>query len=46
VLTRAADHTPLAYALTAVTVVWSLGSRRSPLWLLAAAAALGLVGLL
>ena len=45
VLTRAADHTPVAYALTAVAVVWALRTRWSPLWLLAAAAILGVAGL-
>jgi chromate transporter len=45
VLTRAADHTPAAYALTAVTVVWVLATRSSPFWLLAAGAALGVAGL-
>jgi chromate transporter len=44
VLTRAANHTVAAYALTAVTVVWMLATRLSPFWLLAAAAALGLAG--
>jgi chromate transporter len=44
VLTRAADHTPVAYALTGAAVVWALGTRWSPLWLLAGAAALGIAG--
>jgi chromate transporter len=44
VLTRAADHTVTAYALTVVTVVWMLATRLSPFWLLAAGAALGLAG--
>jgi chromate transporter len=46
VLTRAADHTPAAYVLTAATVVWGLATRWSPLWLLGGAAALGLAGLI
>ena len=45
VLTRAADHTPLAYGLTGATVAWTLATRVNPLWLLAGAAALGLFGL-
>ena len=44
VLTRAADHTPVAYALTALTVLWVLGTRLSPLWLLTGAATLGIAG--
>jgi chromate transporter len=46
VLTRAADHTVTAYALTAATVVWMVATRLSPFWLLAAGATLGLAGLL
>ena len=46
VLTRAADHTPAAYALTALTVVWMVATRWSPFWLLAIGATLGLAGLL
>jgi chromate transporter len=46
VLTRAADHTPGAYVLTASTVGWMLVTRRSPFWLIAAGAALGLAGVL
>jgi chromate transporter len=45
VLTRAADHTVVAYALTAVTVVWMTATRLSPFWLLAVGGALGLAGL-
>jgi chromate transporter len=45
VLTRAADHTPAAYALTAATVAWTTATRRSPFWMLAAGAILGLAGL-
>ena len=45
VLTRAADHTAVAYALTVSAVVWSLGTRWSPLWLIAGAAALGVAGM-
>jgi len=44
ILTRAADHSVLAYAITAVTVLWMTMTRRSPYWLLAGAAALGLAG--
>lgn len=44
VLTRAADHSVAAYALTAASAGWMLVSRRSPLWLLAAGAVLGLAG--
>jgi chromate transporter len=44
VLTRATDHTAVAYALTAAAVVWALATRRSPLWLLAGAAVLGVAG--
>ena len=45
VLTRAADQTLIAYALTAVAVIWVLATRLSPLWILAGAAALGVVGI-
>ena len=45
VLTRAADHTVAAYALTALTVVCTMTTRVSPYWLLAAGAILGLAGL-
>jgi chromate transporter len=44
VLTRAADHTVTAYVLTVTTAGWMLAARRSPLWLLAAGAALGVAG--
>ena len=46
VLTRAADHTLVAYSITAITVASMLVTRLSPFWLLAAAAALGLAGVL
>lgn len=45
VLTRAADQTALAYALTALAVLWVLTTRWSPLWILAGAAALGIAGI-
>lgn len=45
VLTRAADHTVTAYVLTALTVVWTIATRLSPVWMLAVGAALGLAGL-
>jgi chromate transporter len=44
VLTRATDHTWPAYALTAATLVAVLTTRAHPLWLLAAGAALGALG--
>jgi chromate transporter len=44
ILTRAADHTALAFAVTGVTVLVLLTARLNPLWLLAAGAALGLIG--
>lgn len=43
-ITRAADETLAAYALTAVTAAVVLTTRLHPLWLIAAGAALGLVG--
>ena len=46
VLTQAADATPLAFGLTGLTVVWTLATRWNPLWVLAAAAARGLAGLM
>ena len=45
VLTRAADHTPAAYGLTAATVIWTTATRWSPFWMLALGALLGLAGL-
>ena len=45
VLTRASDQTALAYALTALAVLWVLTIRWSPLWILAGAAALGVAGI-
>jgi chromate transporter len=44
VLTRAADHTPAAYVLTALTVAGTMATRLNPLWLLAAGALVGLAG--
>ena len=41
ILTRTADHTWAAYAITAATVVLMLTTRVHPLWVLAVAAALG-----
>ncbi len=43
-ITRAADETLAAYALTAVTAAVVLSTRLHPLWLIASGAALGLVG--
>jgi len=43
-ITRAADETLAAYALTAVTAAVVLTTRLHPLWLIASGAALGLVG--
>lgn len=43
ILTQAADHTPLAFAITGVTVLVLLTARLNPLWLLAGSAALGLL---
>lgn len=45
VLTDAADHSWTAYAITAATVALTLATKLHPLWLLAAAGALGLAGL-
>jgi chromate transporter len=44
VLTSATDHSLLAYALTAATLVITLFTRVHPLWLLAAAAGIGAFG--
>ena len=44
VLTRAADQSWVAYALTGVTLVVSLASRLHPLWLLGAAGVVGALG--
>jgi chromate transporter len=44
-ITRGADHTPAAYALTAFTAAVVLATRLHPLWLIAAGAVLGLVGI-
>lgn len=45
VLTRAADHTWLAGALTAATAATAYWTRWNPLWLIGIAALLGLAGL-
>ena len=45
VVTRAADHTITAYAITAATAVVALVSRLNPLWLFLAAAVAGAAGL-
>ena len=44
VLTRAADHTWVAYAITGVTLVIGLVTPIHPLWLLGAAAIVGVAG--
>ena len=44
VLTRTADQSWVAYALTGVTLVVSLASRLHPLWLLGAAGVVGALG--
>lgn len=44
ILTRTADTTGGAYALTGATAVLALATRLHPLWLLAVAAALGALG--
>lgn len=44
VVTRAADHGRAAYAVTAATAILALTTRLNPLWLLGAAAALGVAG--
>jgi chromate transporter len=45
VVAQAADHTWVAYAVTAVTAVITFASRLNPVWLFAGAAVLGLAGL-
>ena len=45
VLTRAADHSWTAYAITGATLLLSLSTRLHPLWLLGVAAILGGLGL-
>ena len=45
VLTRATDHAWPAYAVTGATLVAALTTRLHPLWMLAAGAALGVLGL-
>jgi chromate transporter len=44
VLTQAADHTWVAYAITGVTLVLAVATPLHPLWLLGVAALLGAVG--
>ena len=44
ILIRTADHTWIAYAITAATLLLSLSTRLHPLWLLAVAAVLGGTG--
>lgn len=46
VLTRVADHTVVAYVVTAVTVLFAMTTRLHPLWMLGAGAALGALGVL
>jgi len=43
-ITRAADHSVMAVALTALTAGIAYGTRINPLWVLAAAAAIGFAG--
>lgn len=43
-LTRAADHSWLAYGLTGITAAVALSERFNPLWLLATGGMLGLLG--
>jgi chromate transporter len=45
ILTDAADHSWVAYAITAASAALTLFTRIHPLWLLAAAGAVGLAGL-
>ena len=45
VLTRTIDHSAAAFAITGVTLVLATATRLHPLWMLAAAAALGAFGL-
>lgn len=45
VLTRTADHSWPAYAITATTLLLAMTTRMHPLWVLAAAAGLGALGL-
>ena len=46
ILTRASDHSPLAYAVTAGSAALTVWSRVHPLAVLAAAAAVGATGVL
>jgi chromate transporter len=43
-ITRGADHTPAAYALTASAAAVVFATRLHPLWLIALGAVLGLLG--
>lgn len=45
IVAQAADHSALAYAITAVTAVITYATRLNPVWLFAAAGLLGLAGL-
>jgi chromate transporter len=45
VVAQAADHTWLAYAITALTAVSTFATRLNPIWLFLAAGALGYAGL-
>jgi hypothetical protein len=44
VLTLSADHSTMAFAITAVATAISFATRISPLWTLAAAAGMGIAG--
>jgi chromate transporter len=46
VLTRSADHSWLAYAITGITAIVVAGTKISPFWLLGAAALVGAAGFL
>jgi chromate transporter len=45
IVTRAADHSALAWIITAATTALVLGTRVNPLWALAGAGVLGILGL-
>lgn len=46
IVAQAADHTWVAYAVTAATAVITYATRLNPVWLFAAAGGLGLMGLI
>ncbi len=46
IVAQAADHTVVAYALTAVTAVITYATRLNPIWLFLVGGALGLMGLI